>query len=502
MIGGPTSSSITVQESTNGVEFSDVQELDISGVQDEIVDLETTEDFDETTRVIKLVFNRGANVGVGPISITKYTVDPDIDVDPSVELTYDATSGEIEYSIINPNGSTLSAESSDGWISDVTVDSGNSKVTFTTTTNSGAEREGSITLTYGEVVKNVAVIQAEHPVTLTYNPTTTITSGKHYIITDGSTTAMGGQNTNNRGAITVTKDGDDVTFLSTAGVAEFVIYGPDADGYYTIYDGTGYLYAASSSNNYLRTQAGIDDNARWEITFDGEDVASIVAKKSSNRNVMQFNSTLFSCYAKASQSDVYLYEKAGEATPTESVTVGSAGYTTYTTMNPVSSFPTGVTAYIATAVNPSTIHLEEVPNAPARTPLVIKATEDNYTLTSGTSTADVSSNILKSSDGSVTGNGTSIYALGVGKADPYVGVVGFYLVNSGQKVPKGKAYLNTGALVKEFLTFDFDDATAIAKIQDSGSKIQDSEIFNLAGQKMSKLQKGVNIVNGKKVLVK
>jgi hypothetical protein len=29
-----------------------------------------------------------------------------------------------------------------------------------------------------------------------------------------------------------------------------------------------------------------------------------------------------------------------------------------------------------------------------------------------------------------------------------------------------------------------------------------TEIFNLAGQKMSKLQRGVNIVNGKKVLVK
>ena len=29
-----------------------------------------------------------------------------------------------------------------------------------------------------------------------------------------------------------------------------------------------------------------------------------------------------------------------------------------------------------------------------------------------------------------------------------------------------------------------------------------TEIFNLAGQKMNKLQRGVNIVNGKKVLVK
>jgi len=49
--------------------------------------------------------------------------------------------------------------------------------------------------------------------------------------------------------------------------------------------------------------------------------------------------------------------------------------------------------------------------------------------------------------------------------------------------------------------FNLDDTDAISDVR---SKKEDgiSEIFNLAGQKMSKLQKGVNIVNGKKVLVK
>ena len=69
MIGGKTTSKIKVQESTNGVEFSDVEELTISGAQNDIVNLVTTEDFATTTRVIKLLFVKGANVGVGPISI-------------------------------------------------------------------------------------------------------------------------------------------------------------------------------------------------------------------------------------------------------------------------------------------------------------------------------------------------------------------------------------------------------------------------------------------------
>ena len=45
-------------------------------------------------------------------------------------------------------------------------------------------------------------------------------------------------------------------------------------------------------------------------------------------------------------------------------------------------------------------------------------------------------------------------------------------------------------------------ATGIGFTPDSSLSKNGAEIFNLAGQKMSKLQKGVNIVNGKKVLVK
>ena len=179
------------------------------------------------------------------------------------------------------------------------------------------------------------------------------------------------------------------------------------------------------------------------------------------------------------------------------VTVSAAGYTTITTKYPVSFDGTGVTAYKATAVNPTTIHLEEVEEAPASTPLVIKAAAGTHMIDVVKSASAVTGNLLQSSDGSVTGDGSTIYALG--KKDD---VVGFYLVGDDVAIPAGKAYITIPTSVKEFLTFDFDDATAIAKIQDSGSKIQDSEIFNLAGQKMSKLQKGVNIVNGKKVLVK
>lgn len=70
MLGGGTTSKFSIQESTNGAEFTEVEQLTISGSQDDVVNLETTADFAATTRVIKLNFIKGSNVGVGPVSIT------------------------------------------------------------------------------------------------------------------------------------------------------------------------------------------------------------------------------------------------------------------------------------------------------------------------------------------------------------------------------------------------------------------------------------------------
>lgn len=70
MIGGATSSYITVQESTAADgDFTDVEELNISGSQNDVVTLVTSKSFASTTRAIKLVFTKGSNVGLGYIRI-------------------------------------------------------------------------------------------------------------------------------------------------------------------------------------------------------------------------------------------------------------------------------------------------------------------------------------------------------------------------------------------------------------------------------------------------
>ena len=81
-------------------------------------------------------------------------------------------------------------------------------------------------------------------------------------------------------------------------------------------------------------------------------------------------------------------------------------------------------------------------------------------------------------------------------------VQAFYQVSgSGVLCGQNKCYLTVPVGgVKSFFFEGDDEATAIEEL--FGSEVQDGTIYNLAGQRISKMQKGINIVNGKKVMVK
>ena len=80
--------------------------------------------------------------------------------------------------------------------------------------------------------------------------------------------------------------------------------------------------------------------------------------------------------------------------------------------------------------------------------------------------------------------------------------IGFYKFSGGTiTLGANKAYLDTPTpinAVKGF-TFSFDDANRI--VSPLGETEEGASIYNLAGQRMSKPRKGINIVNGKKVIV-
>ena len=77
--------------------------------------------------------------------------------------------------------------------------------------------------------------------------------------------------------------------------------------------------------------------------------------------------------------------------------------------------------------------------------------------------------------------------------------VGFYKLAGGKTLEANKAYLvyDGGAGAREFFLFE-DDATGIN--EELRMKNEESSIYNLAGQRIQKMQRGINIVNGKKVL--
>ncbi len=102
-------------------------------------------------------------------------------------------------------------------------------------------------------------------------------------------------------------------------------------------------------------------------------------------------------------------------------------------------------------------------------------------------------NDLLPSDGSVVG-GDNIYVL----AKPESAEVGFYRTNSSLNIPSGKGYLQVSNAVKAFYGFESNDATGLTEL--NATLNSDEVIYNLAGQRLSKQQKGINIVNGKKVL--
>ena len=180
--------------------------------------------------------------------------------------------------------------------------------------------------------------------------------------------------------------------------------------------------------------------------------------------------------------------------------ISAAGYTTQYIPTTDVTIPDGVEAYTGVILSEGWLHLNAIENGKiaAGEAVILKGNEEGYYSFMPTTDAEkVEGNDLKGSDGTITGD-DGIYALAK-KGNP--AVVGFYSVKSGVPVPAGKVYLDSnGSLVKVFkFVFDDDDATGINSPLLTSPE-EEGQVYNLAGQRISKLQKGINIINGKKVL--
>ena len=115
------------------------------------------------------------------------------------------------------------------------------------------------------------------------------------------------QNNNNRGQVSITKSGNNVTIGSTVQV--LTLKEGKSSGSYSFYTGSGYLYAASTSSNHLKTQTTLDTKGSWKISITSDGIATVKSVGNTSRGWMRHNSSssLFACYASG-QNDICIYK--------------------------------------------------------------------------------------------------------------------------------------------------------------------------------------------------
>ena len=159
-----------------------------------------------------------------------------------------------------------------------------------------------------------------------------LVAGRTYLIVNvANGKALGTtQNNNNRSAADVTIENDIISTIDNT-VCELTL--GMAGGKWTFFDAGwgnngGYLYAASSSANHLKTQAPNNANGQWNITIGEEGAATLAAQGSNSHNLLKYNnqSVIFSCYASG-QQDVCLFRRTElEDYPAEQYVTLEAGW--------------------------------------------------------------------------------------------------------------------------------------------------------------------------------
>ena len=161
------------------------------------------------------------------------------------------------------------------------------------------------------------------------------------------------------------------------------------------------------------------------------------------------------------------------------------------------ALPESVTASIITAANGNELILEPVAGnvVLANTPVLVEA--------SAAESLSVSGVYAKGTP--VAGLLTGVYENTPAPVGSYVlqnlnGKVGFYLVAEGNQPTVGanRCYLTIPAAGVKAFFLNGDDATGISNVD---TNVDANEaIYNIAGQRINKFQKGINIINGKKIL--
>ena len=326
--------------------------------------------------------------------------------------------------------------------------------------------------------------------------TSDLEAGKRYLVVYENTDnleeskVMNGVNNSNMYAGVATAAISDSKINNFALAATPIVLQNAGSSSWYLIENDKFLYV-STDGNYLNSSENSSTNGTtWTISF-VEDVMKINNNYLTERYLMyNSNQPRFTTY-KNTQKNVVLYKELP-------ITLNASGYATFASTSAIDfSDDSEFSAWAITSANKTTgvINFSQITGAvPAGTGVLLKGTayQTIYPVLATTSATAPAGNLLVGF--------TEATAV---ESDQYYGLKGdtFKKVNAGT-VPAGKALLpasQVGTDVKAF-TFNFEDAaTGIEKLN-ADVKLNEGAIYNLVGQRLGKMQKGINIVNGKKVL--
>ena len=311
----------------------------------------------------------------------------------------------------------------------------------------------------------------------------------------------------------------DVTGLTGIGIGSYTSGGPGIK-----FDGTGDYLILKMNEAPKALYFDIKGNSfsggtfKVQISADGNTYSDLATYTELTSDVQTEFFTNFSTdvryikwiYTNKSNGNVALGNIiATNVLPTENVSVGSTGFATFS-CDKALDFTNVETIYAYTAtVNGKEISFTRVNKVPANTGLLLRNPAEEAATANVpviASAAAIKNNALVAVSEEIaslpsvnTEDNSTNYILN----KPSGKNVGFFLA-AGKKVGANKAYLNVpaGASVKSFAEVFGGETDGVEAIENGQWTIDNAVIYNLAGQRLQKLQRGVNIVGGKKVVVK
>ena len=193
---------------------------------------------------------------------------------------------------------------------------------------------------------------------------------------------------------------------------------------------------------------------------------------------------------------------------TVSATLGTNGYATFASPYPLdlttANMPEGLTAYKASVSGTTVTFTELNQNVPANTGVLLQGEAGgSYNILVVASGTEVTENaFLVNTDGTTFAGDNYYYYFGLLKNTLTFGTFD----PSSVAIPASKAYLKVlksslGAGARLNISFADDETTGIADVRGKMSDVRGG-YYNLSGQRVDQPQKGLYIVNGKKVIVK